>query len=100
MNDHLKDIIPSEMVPPLKPFLVTDLEGLSVVVDYLKLTPVFGFDIETNVVDNFVNRRIRTIQIGDRDQQFIIDLLAFAGTKEALIASQGPGASFLFLAPV
>ena len=37
---------------------------------------------------------------GDTAGRNFEDLLAFAGSKEALIASQGPGASFLFLATV
>ena len=39
--------------------------------------------------DDFWFRRVRTIQLGDRDEQYVIDLLAFAGSKEKLIATQG-----------
>ena len=32
---------------------------------------------------------LRTIQVGDRTRQFVIDLLSFAGSEQALIDSQG-----------
>lgn len=74
----------------MKPLLVTDLEGLVLCASFLERTAVFGYDIETNVTNNFTERRIRTIQVGDRNEQYVIDLLAFTGSKEALIAAQGP----------
>jgi DNA polymerase I-like protein with 3'-5' exonuclease and polymerase domains len=40
-------------------------------------------------VSDFYWRRIRTIQVGDKQEQFIIDLLPFAGSENALIESQG-----------
>lgn len=89
----MKRLVPSELNPALNTLLVTDDAGLDRVEDYLKRTFVFGFDTETNVVDDFVERRIRTIQLGDRNEQYVIDLLAFAGSKEALIAGQGFGGS-------
>jgi DNA polymerase I-like protein with 3'-5' exonuclease and polymerase domains len=101
MNETtLKVLLPSEMSPPLKPFLVTDLEGLSLCAAFLERTEVFGFDIETNVTNNFTERRIRTMQFGNRDEQYVIDLLAFAGTKERLIAAQGPNPTNDSLQPV
>jgi DNA polymerase I-like protein with 3'-5' exonuclease and polymerase domains len=86
----LKALIPSEMSPILKPLLVTDRQALSLCAAFLERTKVFGYDLETNVVDNFTERRIRTIQVGDRNEQYIIDLLAFAGSKQALVEAQGP----------
>ena len=50
---------------------------------------VIGLDVETQVTQDFWYRRIRTLQLGNREQQFVIDLLAFAGSEEALISSQG-----------
>jgi hypothetical protein len=87
----LKALIPSEMSPALRPVLVTSTDGLLLLEDFLKRVSVFGFDLETNMTDDFIDRRIRTIQIGDRNEQYIIDLLPFAGSKEALIAGQGYG---------
>lgn len=80
---------PASLVPALNPVLVTDGVGLNKVADFLKRKSVFTKDYETNVVPNFFERRARTLQLGDRDEQYIIDLLAFAETKENLIASQG-----------
>lgn len=99
-SSTLKALLPSEMAPPLKPLLVTDLEGLSLCVSFLERTPVFGYDLETNVTDNFTERRIRTIQVGDRNEQYVIDLLAFAGSKDALIGAQGPNPTNDSLRPV
>jgi DNA polymerase I-like protein with 3'-5' exonuclease and polymerase domains len=96
----LKALIPSEMSPALQPLLVTDRQGLSLCVAFLERTKVFGYDLETNVTNNFTERRIRTIQVGDRNEQYVIDLLAFAGGKEELVAGQGPGASNNSLQPV
>lgn len=72
--------------PPLKPTLIVDEEGLLLLKDYIarkrtKKDCVIGLDTETSVTDDFWFRRVRTIQLGDRDEQFVIDLLAFAGSK-------------------
>ncbi len=50
--------------------------------------PTAGLDTETNVVVDFWFRRVRTIQFGDKHEQFVIDLLPFAGSEEKLIESQ------------
>ncbi len=85
ITEELPYIIPSEMNPPINVTLVTDMEGLLEVKSFLERTEVFGFDTETNVTDDFVERKIRTIQVGDRDTQFVIDLLAFAGKDTELL---------------
>ena len=48
-----------------------------------------GFDTETNWVNDFYFRKVRCIQVGDKEQQFVIDLLAFAGSTEKLCSAQG-----------
>ena len=48
-----------------------------------------GTDTETNITPDFWDRRVRTIQMGDKDAQFVIDLLAFAGSEDALVKTQG-----------
>jgi DNA polymerase-1 len=90
------------MEPKLAPVLVTNLHGLQLAADFMKRVRVFGMDTETNITDNFVERKIRTITVGDRNEQYVIDLLAFAGSSEALIASQGNygAAAGLLLGPV
>jgi DNA polymerase I-like protein with 3'-5' exonuclease and polymerase domains len=74
----LKPCIPSELHPPLNITLVTDESGLEKIQGFFSRKSVFVLDTETNIVDNFYFRRIRTIQIGDKDEQYIIDLLPFA----------------------
>ena len=80
--------------PHLKPTLVTGEDGLLLLKDYIarkRFSGDFtvGLDTETNMCDDFWFRRCRTIQIGDRDEQYVIDLLSFAGSKDRLIATQG-----------
>lgn len=86
---ELAQLIPGEMVPPLAPYLVQDSEGLSKLKDYLDNHNAFAVDIETNIVDNPFERKIRTIQIGDKGSQFVIDLLSFTTNTSGLQASQG-----------
>jgi DNA polymerase I-like protein with 3'-5' exonuclease and polymerase domains len=77
------------MKPPLNVTLVTDKDGLAKVADFFRRVRIFGFDTETNITPTFFGRRIRTIQVGDRNEQYVIDLLAFAGSPETLINCQG-----------
>lgn len=86
---ELKLCIPEELSPPINTTLVQDAAGLEVVKDFLSRITVFGFDTETNFTDHFFDRRIRTIQVGDRNEQYVIDLLAFAGSEEDIINGQG-----------
>jgi DNA polymerase I-like protein with 3'-5' exonuclease and polymerase domains len=89
MSTVLPILDPSSLVPALNPILVVDGAGLDKVADFLKRKNVFGKDYETNVVNTFYLRRARTLQLGDRDEQYVIDLLAFAETPERLYADQG-----------
>lgn len=75
---------PASLTPALSITIVRDREGLQQITGFLSRTSVFGIDTETNVVPTFVERKIRTIQLGDRTEQYVIDLLAFAGTQERL----------------
>jgi DNA polymerase-1 len=78
----LRFCVPEEMNPPLNVTLVTDTAGLQLVADFLNRNQVFCFDLETNVADRFYERYCRTIQIGNRDEQYVIDLLAFSNWSE------------------
>lgn len=89
MSDVLQTLDPSSLVPALNPTLVVDGAGLDRAADFLKRKNVIGKDYETNMVQTFFHRRARTLQIGDRDEQYIFDLLAFAETPERLYADQG-----------
>jgi DNA polymerase I-like protein with 3'-5' exonuclease and polymerase domains len=91
---QLRPLVLSELQPRLNITLINDAVGLAELKTYItckreKGDFALGLDTETNVVDDFYYRRVRTIQIGDRDKQFVIDLLAFAGSKDVLIATQG-----------
>src|SRR5581483_4036015 len=82
-------LMPEKLNPPLNTVLVTDFEGLAKVKDFLSSASAFGIDTETNITPTFVNRRIRTIQVGDKNEQYVIDLLAFAGSTANLVYFQG-----------
>lgn len=74
----VKPLVASELNPQLNITFVEDEAGLEKLRGYFARKSVFAFDTETNVVDHFYFRRIRTIQLGDRDEQYIIDLLTWA----------------------
>jgi hypothetical protein len=81
---------PSTLVPALNPILVVDGAGLDKVKKFLAEPREYVHDYETNKVDSYYQRKARTLQLGNRDVQFIIDLLAFAdGSEEKLWAAQG-----------
>ena len=48
-----------------------------------------GLDTETNWCKDFYFRKVRSIQIGDKIEQYVIDLLTFAGAEERLCELQG-----------
>jgi DNA polymerase-1 len=81
----VRDLNLAELKPPLNVTLVKDRDGLEAVRDFFKRVPEFGFDVETNVVPSFVQRKVRTVQVGTRDEQFVIDLLQFAESTDALM---------------
>lgn len=83
------------------PQLITDGAGLTRVRSFLDRAanavptaanriPVIGLDTETNCVNSFFWRRMRTLQVGNTDEQYVIDLLAFAdGNTQKLTDAQG-----------
>jgi len=86
---QLKPVVLSELKPPLNVVLVQDVAGLHALKAFLEAEKVIGVDTETTCVSDWWFRRCRTIQIGNRNQQFVIDLLAFAGSEDRLVATQG-----------
>ena len=87
------------------PELITDGAGLDRVEKFLARIassplaswdrcPVIGLDTETNITPDFYNRRARTLQIGNHEQQFCIDLLALAGDQTKLVEAQGYDGKF------
>src|ERR1700688_3763305 len=90
----LRPLIISELTPALNITHVVDGAGLEKLAKCVTritrdTTPTLGLDTETNMVIDFYWRRVRTIQVGDKNEQFVIDLLSFAGSENALIDSQG-----------
>lgn len=80
----------STLTTPLNTVRVTDLVGVNLMLAELE-QPVFevsAIDIETNVVSDFYYRRIRTIQVGNREKQWVIDLLPFA--QRSLPSDENP----------
>src|ERR1035437_758618 len=73
----LKPIIFAELQPPMNVTLVTPDSGLPELKAFLDSARIIGLDTETNWCGDFFFRKVRTIQVGDKNQQFVIDLLAF-----------------------
>jgi DNA polymerase I-like protein with 3'-5' exonuclease and polymerase domains len=86
---QLKPIVLSELNPPLSVTVVKDVAGLQALKKFLDIEKIIGIDTETSCVNDFWFRRVRTVQIGNREKQFVIDLLAFAGSEDKLVATQG-----------
>jgi DNA polymerase I-like protein with 3'-5' exonuclease and polymerase domains len=84
----LRPCVPAEMNPPLKTHHITDAHGLEYgVKDFLSRVHLFGADIETNLVEDFVQRKVRSIQVGDRNEQYFIDLWELAGRDTEFLSS-------------
>jgi len=96
---EVKPLILSELNPPLNTILVKDQSDLRLVKDFVTETKEFGLDTETNVVQDFTDRKVRLIQVGNKKQQFVIDLLHFAGSPESL-SQQGYFKAPAWFAPV
>jgi DNA polymerase I-like protein with 3'-5' exonuclease and polymerase domains len=86
---------PEELTPRLNPTLVEDGAGLDKVADFLKRLvdkekyPTLDWDYETNVVHTFWERRPRVLALGDKEEQYVIDFLPFAGSGDALVNGLG-----------
>lgn len=96
---------PKSLTPPLNIKVIRDEAGLAVLIQWLKLHPTWCLDCETNPLKTFFQRKMRLLQFGDRDSQFVIDLLNFVNSPEELADAQGnfgvdlgkyPGLKFLF----
>ena len=65
--------------------VITDIGQLPELVEWLKKHPEFGWDIETTPLRDFYWRRARTMQFGNLEKQFLIDLLGIVGGDSALL---------------
>lgn len=87
MSDYpLIDI--STLAVPLNTTVISSNDQLPILKAYLDSVNEFTIDLETNVVPTFHERKIRLLQIGDKNVQYVVDLLALAGSYEA-ITEQG-----------
>src|SRR5271157_1697641 len=90
---NLKPLVLSELNPPMNVTLITP-ENLGKLSDFVNIKmaepgALLGIDTETNVVRDWYFRKCRTIQVGDKTEQYVVDLLAFAGSEERLCETQG-----------
>ena len=82
----LRPLVVAELNPPMNVTLVTGESGLKQFDEWIAGlraeggVPEVQLDTETPVVHDFYFRRVRTIQIGNRERQFVFDLLSFAGS--------------------
>jgi len=75
---------------PMNITVVRDAAGVQELVDWLLVHPEFGLDLETTPVKWFQARKCRLIQFGDKERQFVVDLLDFVdGDPQALCDAQG-----------
>jgi DNA polymerase I-like protein with 3'-5' exonuclease and polymerase domains len=78
--------------PPLNPVLITDGAGLEKLHTFFSTSQdkVIGWDKETSFSKDYFYRKDRTWQFGNKYEQYVIDLLAFAdGDSDLLFNSQG-----------
>jgi hypothetical protein len=108
VTPEIKPLDVATLVPALNPHVVQDGAGLEKLRKFFARVsampdPAMGTDYETNgKVKDFWFRRARTLQFGTRDEQYIIDWLAFAdGKEDTLFNSQGEyGKHSAIFAPV
>lgn len=91
----MSDLKPLTLNPPLNPVYVIDGVGLEKLKSFFnrlresKKTTI-GWDKETTPVKDFFFRRDRLWQFGNKDEQYVIDLLSFVdGDSDLLYKCQG-----------
>jgi DNA polymerase I-like protein with 3'-5' exonuclease and polymerase domains len=71
-------ITAAQLNPPLNVTLIRDVEGLAKLRDFFaRCGGIVGWDIETDPKKGYFWRRTRTIQFGNQQEQYVIDLLPF-----------------------
>jgi DNA polymerase I-like protein with 3'-5' exonuclease and polymerase domains len=98
---EIKLLKANEIDPPLNITKITSTEQFPELVDFFNdCGGILGWDIETTLVKDFFYRRTRTVQFGNRDKQFVVDLLALCdGDEDLLFRAQGNYGANLYLAP-
>jgi DNA polymerase I-like protein with 3'-5' exonuclease and polymerase domains len=74
-----------ELKTPPDITVITDIGQLDELCTWLDEHPEFGWDIETTPLRDFYWRRARTMQFGNLDRQFLIDLLGIVGGDSELL---------------
>lgn len=91
--------------PPLNVLRIVDESGITKLIDFLTKQSQLqdtstGWDLETTPLRDFYFRRCRTVQFGNKDEQFVVDLLALCdGDSDLLFSSQGEYGKNLHTAP-
>lgn len=100
-----RELKPLVLNPPPNIIRILDVGDLDKLQEFLEKTPDFGFDIETTPHKDFWFRRIRTMQFGNSEVQYVIDLRAFCNDNPAVLAQdllcdcQGKHGADIELAP-
>ncbi len=98
---EIKLLKADDVKPPMNITTITDIKQLPLLVDFFNNSGgVFGWDIETTPLKDFFYRRTRTVQFGNREKQFVVDLLALCdGDPDLLFEAQGNYGANLYKAP-
>lgn len=95
-----RELKPLVLNPPPNITRVTDQESEDKLIEFLERTFDFGFDVETTPVKDFFYRRLRTMQFGTNQEQYVVDLKAYCdGDSDLLYNCQGDYGKRMFLAP-
>lgn len=85
-----RELKPIVLKPPPNVIKVLDATGVEKLLEFLENNTEFGFDIETTPHKDFWFRRIRTIQFGNNNVQYVVDLRAFCdNSANILFTCQG-----------
>ena len=74
--DDLKSLVFS---PPLKVTYIVDDTGLDKLQDFFTRCFTMGWDIETKPLKDFWFRKIRLVQFGNLEEQYVVDLFKLSG---------------------
>jgi hypothetical protein len=95
-----RELKPLVLNPPPNIVKVLDADGVEKLLNFLEKTPDFGYDVETTPTKDFYWRRMRTMQFGTAQIQYVIDLRAFCdNSADLLYDCQGEYGKNLHKAP-
>jgi DNA polymerase I-like protein with 3'-5' exonuclease and polymerase domains len=95
-----RELKPLVLNPPPNVTRVVDEASEEKLVAFLEQNTEHGFDVETTPVKDFFYRRLRTLQFGTNQEQYVVDLLAYCnGDSDLLYNCQAGYGSNLHKAP-